>query len=263
MFNKTDYDKELIVCYSGGIGSFLAAYYLKFYLKKMDVKLVFTDTKTEDPTLYEFLEKTAAFIGYPLIKIEDGRDVFQVFIDIGYMGNTRIDPCSQTLKRRVFKKYLSDFSSEKVALVFGIDLFESDRLERLRSRYEFSVLSPAVDFILDRESLLREALEASGCKLPYLYQIGMTHNNCGGFCVKAGTGHYKNLLEKDPDRYEYFVQKEKEVYDRVPAARPFLRIQKNGTLQYVTLEEFRSIQEAAPKQLELDLDFSGCACFTL
>jgi len=38
-------------------------------------------------------------------------------------------------------------------------------------------------------------LVREGIALPRLYGLGFSHNNCGGFCIKAGQANFKLLLE--------------------------------------------------------------------
>jgi hypothetical protein len=109
--------------------------------------------------------------------------------------------------------------------------------------------------------ILKDYSKQYGIAPPRLYSFGLGHNNCGGFCPKAGAGHYAKLLAGDRDQYLEHENKEQAVYDAVPNAKPFLREVVNGQLTYKTLREFRlSIEDG--KQLTLDelLDFGGCGC---
>lgn len=38
-------------------------------------------------------------------------------------------------------------------------------------------------------------LRLLGIKPPRLYSMGFAHNNCGGFCVKAGKGHFFEIAQ--------------------------------------------------------------------
>ena len=97
--------QKFIVSYSGGLGSFFAAKRLVKQHGKDNVAAVFADTKTEDEDLYRFLDESIAYLGIELFTIEDGRDVWQVFEDVRFLGNSRIDPCSRILKRDLIRKW--------------------------------------------------------------------------------------------------------------------------------------------------------------
>ena len=46
--------------------------------------------------------------------------------------------------------------------------------------------------------------------IPRLYKEGFKHNNCGGFCVKAGMGQFAHLYKVNPRRYLEYENKEQE-----------------------------------------------------
>lgn len=256
MYSK---EKEIIVLFSGGIGSTLNAYWFKLN-GYTNVKLLFTDTNSECPDLYRFIAECKDFLGFPMITIKDGRDIWEVFKDSKFMGNSRIDPCSRILKREQTAKFLKNVDHNSSTLCFGIDLFEEERLIKLKRRYEpFEVISPLCDLFLDRVSFESDFYKESGIAKPYLYTIGMLHNNCGGFCVKAGLGHFKKLYEKDLERYLYFEQKEREVYQSVPNARPFLKKNINKVTTYLTLEDYRvNYLENKSSTPDEEESFIGC-----
>jgi hypothetical protein len=108
--------------------------------------------------------------------------------------------------------------------------------------------------------------EEEGLELPRLYAAGFDHSNCAGFCIRAGQAHYRRLWQKFPERYLEFERKEQDVYDHIGKKHPFLRVQRNGKLNYLTLREFREqyLQpEDAGEACQIDLfDVGGCGCFS-
>ena len=53
-----------------------------------------------------------------------------------------------------------------------------------------------------------EDIRKLGVQEPRLYAAGFAHNNCGGFCVKAGVGQMVHLWKTLPERYLEHEQKE-------------------------------------------------------
>lgn len=246
-----------IVFYSGGAGSYVAA--KRVVEECEEVILLFTDTKIEDEDLYRFLEQSQKKLGVPLVTIADGRDPWQVYKDTRYIGNTRGARCSIDLKRKVARQYIDDNYPE-ATLHFGIDLMEQHRAEGIQKVWEgYKCSFPLFQEPYLNKNTILEALQEDGLELPRLYKMGFSHNNCGGFCVKAGQGHFANLLKEKPEYYLECEQKEIQVYEHIGAVRPFLRQTVNGELQYVTLRQFRESIEAGG-QVDL-FDIGGCGCF--
>lgn len=256
-------DVPIVLMFSGGKGSALAGYLLKHQGYK-NVTLYFNDTKTEDADLYRFTREVIEFLDYDFIEDSDGRDVWQVFKDSNYMGNTRSDLCSRILKRERSEKFREQFDPDLVIFANGIDLWEEHRLEKAIPLWEpYLLVSPLIDAKVYDKDLLWETFTAeSGIKEPYLYTIGMSHNNCGGFCVKAGLAHYRQLLKKDRERYLYFERKEQEVYTKIGKTHPFLRKRIDNVVYYITLRQYREFLESGKPLTDDDKnDFGGCmAC---
>lgn len=254
--------KTRVVAYSGGIGSFLSAYLTVKKYGKENVELVFTDTKTEDEDLYRFLDETSKLLGLEIIKIEDGRNVWEVFMDVRYMGNSRIDPCSRLLKRDLFGKWLKSTgrTPESHTLVYGISWEEAHRYEKLKKRWDpYEVEAPLctmkVSDVPDVEKLLSEANIAK----PRLYGMGFPHNNCGGFCVKSGQKQFEMLYTNMPERYKWHEERQEKLFAKI-GKHGFIRKRVNGELKYLSMKEFR--QDVLEKGEDFDqLDLGGCGCF--
>jgi hypothetical protein len=251
-----------VVLYSGGLGSWGAALRVVAKHGKEDVVLLFTDTLSEDPDLYRFLDDTSAYLDVPVTKIAEGRDIWQVFNDTRYLGNSRIDPCSRVLKREMRAKWMKvNCDPADTILYVGIDWSESHRYEKFRKMCEpWKVLAPMCDapYLTSNDHIAR--LKEIGIRTPRAYELGFTHNNCFNGCVKAGQTHWANLLEKMPERYAYNEQKEQELFAHLGKEVPFLRKTINGKKLYISLKTFREMiqngQEDIPK-----FDFGGCGCF--
>jgi len=196
-----------IVSFSGGAGSFVAAMRVKEMYGVDNMQLLFADALIEDADLYRFLKEAAAYIGAPLVRIADGRNPWQVFEDVKFIGNSRIDPCSKHLKRDLIARYLAEtFDPAEVTIYTGIGWWEPTRIEKIARnlkkykspwRYEHPLTAePHLD---PREVL--EQLDAAGIARPRLYGMGFTHNNCGGFCIKAGHASFALLLHNMPHLY--------------------------------------------------------------
>lgn len=289
-----------IIFYSGGLGSWMTAKRVIEKHGKESVLLLFTDTLMEDEDLYRFLVETAGEIygydkpelvkmvnnlfgiedheqkkkaiielgkatreAYPnFVWIADGRDIWEVFFDVRYLGNSRTAPCSHILKQKTAKKYITEnFRPEECILYLGIDWTEEHRTKApVKHWAPYTVKFPLCDEpLVDKEDAKRE-LKKIGIELPRLYKMGFSHNNCGGFCVRAGQGHFATLLEQMPERYFYHEQKEQEIREYLDKDISILRRVRNGEKVNLTLEQLRDELNKKPEQIDL-FDIGGCGCF--
>lgn len=250
-----------IISFSGGMGSFAEAVSCIEKYGKENVITLFSDTLIEDWDLYRFMDDCLEFLDCQNIVIKDGRTPFDVFKDVKYMGNTRVDPCSKLLKRDLINGFIKrNWQPDQVEVHLGIDYSESHRLSGVQERMRPYVYRSTL--VEEGRLVAKDFSSQFGIAPPRLYSFGLGHNNCGGFCVKAGLGHYKNLLEGDRDQYLYFERQEQRVYDAEPKTRPFLRKRINGQKRYITLREYREGLESKEISLSNDevIEFGGCGC---
>lgn len=251
-----------VVFFSGGASSWAAGKRVAEWYGPENVTLLFTDTLIEDEDLYRFLEEAAADIGVPITKLADGRDPWKVFRDVRMIGNSRIDPCSKILKRDLAWKWVAkNCHPDTHDLHFGYDPFEVDRLEGTkRARPEWTIRAPLAESPMLFRGDIFKSLEDQGIAVPRLYTLGFAHNNCGGFCVKAGHGHFATLLEQLPDRYRYHEEKEEEMRQFLRKDVAIMRDRTGGRTRPLTLREFRRRKEQGA---EVDRsDIGGCDCFS-
>lgn len=253
-----------IVMFSGGIGSWAAAKRVAEKYGTDDLLLVFTDTKIEDPDLYRFVDEAAANVGGRLLKLAEGRDPWQVFFDVRMMGSSRVDPCSRVLKRDFFKRWLeANYTPDNCVIYMGIDWTERHRIERVQQRWHpWRYEAPMCDIPMIYKRDMIAALEAEGIEPPRLYRLGFNHNNCGGFCVKAGHYQFHHLLRTFPELYAYHEGREQEF--RRYVGRDDVAIMSRtvgGKKLPMTMKEFRErIEVGRLGELDLCAPWGGCGC---
>lgn len=251
-----------IVQYSGGAGSFAAAWSCIHQHGKENVVLLFSDTKMEDPDLYRFLEQTSSFLGVPVTSIADGRNPWQVFKDKRFLGNSRIDPCSRILKREICKAWVEErYTPDQCELWFGIDWMEAHRTKNVENWWNpYPVKFPLVEDKTYDKNRFIATLTEHGIDMPRLYTLGFPHNNCGGFCVKAGKAHFLHLLDKLPDVYMRHEINEIQLRTHLQKDVTILREQVGGEKRY--LKELRERATEIAQTEEGQLDWGGCGCFS-
>lgn len=252
-----------LVQFSGGVCSWAAAKRVVERHGTDGVVLLFADTMMEDEDLYRFIAEAAENVGVPLTRIADGRNPWEVMRDHNMIAKPRVDMCSRELKRDLLDEWyesncLDDHNRSETVSYVGIDWTESHRLARLRELMpERKWEAPMTEAPYLTKAQMLEWLKREGIQPPRLYAMGFPHNNCGGFCVKAGQAHFAHLLRMMPDRYRYHEGKEEEMRQRV-GDYSILRDRTGGTTKTLTL---RQLRERIESQQEFDaFEWGGCGC---
>lgn len=206
---------SIIVALSGGKASAYCADYALNNFPKKDVILYFNDTKWEHPDLYRFLNDLSKYWDKEITYDSDGRSPEELFYDHRALANNRMPFCSRELK----SKRLQNFFNDGDTIFFGISIDEPHRAMRILSVYEevsrkknkcVNIQFPLISLNADSKTI-DNWLTQTGIKQPLLYDLGFTHNNCSGGCVRAGKKQWKTLYEKLPEVYLERERVEREV----------------------------------------------------
>ena len=251
-----------IVLFSGGLGSyFTAKRLLENGVNRDDIILLYTDTKIEDADLYRFMKDAEKSLKITITEKSDGRDIWQVFKDRKYLGNSRVDPCSQDLKRKMSREFISEYNPKNCIIYLGYDWTEIHRFEKAQKAWlPYILKSPLCEEPYISKPEMTALLELDGIELPRLYKMGFSHNNCGGGCVKAGIGHFTMLYENLPNVFKMWEDNEQEIRNHIGKEVSMLRRTRNGVRKNFTLKELREeIETITPEER---CEIGGCGCFS-
>lgn len=229
------------------------------------MRLLFADTRMEDQDTYRFLIEAAANVGAPLTVICEGRTPWEVMFDEDFLGNSLKDPCSRILKREMIDKWLTENCDRPMTSVYvGIDWTEEHRYTALRDfrlAEGWHYYAPLCDKPLTSKLDLLADLRSQGIKPPRMYEMGFSHNNCGGFCIKAGQGHYANLLRTMPKRYAKHEANEERIRAQIGKDVSIMTDRRgDGKKKPLTLRDLR-LRIEAKGQVDMQ-DIGGCGCFS-
>ena len=249
---------KYVVSLSGGLASFMTAELLR--RKGEDFDLVFCDTLSEDKDLYRFLDDQEKYFGKPIVRLSQGKNIWQAQYEADYQANSRKVPCSRILKREPFKAYMKKtYKPGEATIVIGIGAKEKHRTQDFqRNHAPFDVIAPLTEMEITNDDIAAVCEEA-GFQAPELYDYDFPHNNCGGFCVKAGQKQAALLLKHKRETYLWHERKQEAVFELMDGKYPTIRKTVDGVLTYYSLKEFREFLEAggAPEMY----DEGTCACF--
>ncbi|MFG1284439.1 hypothetical protein [Xanthobacter autotrophicus] len=200
-----------------------------------------------------------------LFWIADGRDVWDIYEAKRFLGNSRLDPCSAVLKRALAKRWLDENCAPWTRVIVGIDHEEIERfvggpknggIRAAWAQRGHEALAPLCDTPhLSWPQRLAE-LEDRGLWLPRLNRLGFAHNNCGGFCCKAGIGHWRDMARIFPERYAYAERREREIRE-ILGNVAMLTDRRGGQKKPMTLEALRH-RDLSPDEAS---EKGGCGCF--
>lgn len=252
-----------IAMFSGGESSWAAA---KLDAQRRGLEgltLLFTDTREEDEDTYRFLDEAAANIGAPLVKIADGRGIWELFRDERMIGNTRADICSRILKRELADRWLTEnCDPADTVVLIGYHVSEVDRFDKARARYAaagWACQAPLCEPPYMAATEIGDWARREGLRRQRLYEDGFVHANCGGAWVKGGHAQWRHLLQVRPQLYARHEAEEEALRQHLDKDVSILRDRRGGETHPLTLRQFRERIEAGG-QCDL-FDWGGCGCF--
>lgn len=264
-----------IIMFSGGIGSWMTAKRIVDEHGPDHVTLLFADVKGnndnphlgEDEDTYRFIADAKFDLGARLVTLNEGRSIWQVFKDKRFLGNSRLANCSHLLKQKPCHDWLTANCDPASTIVYvGISWDEIHRMpaiERAYSSLGFTVKAPLCEPpYMDKQQMI-DACKAEGLEPPRAYALGFPHNNCGGFCVRAGQAQFRLLLQQNRERYLFHEDQEQQLRSYLDKDVSILKEVVDGNPIPLTLRSFRERQDAQPGLFDTfdEFDVGGCGCF--
>lgn len=247
--NKVFDNLDVVVSSVGG--GFSSTLFLPLHLQLVDkyknVDYVIAALPDEDPDVWRLIESVEGLLDIQIKRIGLGKSVWDIFFEQNFIGNSRLDNCSRTLKRDVMRAYMKDNypvgGDVKAGLALGIGYHEIDRELSIRGNWlknGYPVYFPLDQYPnVDRKFMMETCRSLFGF-VPSLYEDDFEHNNCGGACIKAGKYQWLLLLIKRPLTFKMWEDNEREWRRRNPHLnRTVLRVMKKGIYYPLTFEEFR------------------------
>lgn len=188
-----------------------------------NVDLVIACLKGEHPDLWRLVTEIERLTGKQVTKIAYCPEraskyvihapesywlsIWDVFRETGRMGSSLADPCSRMLKRETLRRYiLRTYSDGGAVIHVGIKPDEIERQMAILANWKKAGYRVEFD-LCDNPDYRRASTWVDW--IPTLYEHGFPHNNCSGFCVKAGHAQMARLLYYYPDIFHYHAEQEK------------------------------------------------------
>lgn len=208
--------------------------------------------------LAQMREEAVAYFD-TLVWLCDGRSPWEVYRDVKFIGNSQADPCSKHLKRDLLNAWRkANCDPADTITYFGLDWTEDHRLQRVKKLHAPWVCeAPMTEAPLLNKEQMAAWASLSGLTVSQKYNAGYSHDNCDGFCCKAGQAHYKLLLRDNPKFYQWNEDQESQARDLI-GDYSILKRRAGGESVPLTLKQLRmEIQENQPID---EFDWGGCGC---
>ena len=196
--------------FSGGATSAIAC---KLALQKYnDVEICYIETGSHHPDMMRFLKDCEKWFGKKIIFLKSRyKNHFDVIERTGIIRMPKYATCTKFLKVRVREEF--EYTHPEIThYIWGFEKGkrEEERAKRMVERYpQYKHLFPLIEQNLDKNSCLA-LLEKENIKLPEMYKLGYSNNNCIG-CVKGGM-YYWNKIRKDfPEIFKQMSELERKL----------------------------------------------------
>lgn len=209
MFQNISKENPVIAWWSGGADSAITCWLCLNWFGKENIRVVFIDTKNEDPDTYRFKADCEKWWGIPIETIcsskwENIEEVWEHYLSLNVATGAI---CSTELKRLVRQDFQMKNSFSYQA--FGYDVDEIDRATAMKLNYPDSKpIFPIIYELLSKGQSIK-MLQKNGIEPPESYKLGYTNNNCFETgCVKGGIGYWQKIARDTPAKFDKMTSKE-------------------------------------------------------
>ena len=176
-------------------------------IKYGDIEAVYCRVVEEHEDNLRFLDDFTQVTGIPVKIIMDEPhegSIYKVFMKRGFIKNQYGAPCTMILKKDMRKAYQRPDDIQ----IFGYTAEEQDRADRfIDGNNDVNEEFILIDNNVSKQDCYAH-LSRLGIKLPAMYQLGYSNNNCIG-CVKGGMGYWNKIRKDFPDRFDKMAKTER------------------------------------------------------
>lgn len=197
----------IVSWFSTGVSSFIAT-----YIEKDNIdRIIYTHIEDQHPDTMRFLRDCEKALGKEIEILQSPyRNVSNVIKQFSFINSPYGAKCTQILKKRVRKEWEDKHKGEKLTYIWGYDIEERHRAERLlESMPQFEHKFPLIERELKKEDC-HGILRDLGIKRPAMYDLGYRNNNCIG-CVKGGMGYWNRIRIDFPEVFKARAEQEREI----------------------------------------------------
>lgn len=197
----------IVSWFSAGVSSAVATWLMRDQIDK----IMYIHIEDQHDDTLRFLHDCEEWLNREIEILQSPyKSVDNVIRQFRYINGVAGAKCTQILKKRVREEWEHQHKSESINYVWGYDLDEQNRINRIVDRYpEFKHSFPLVDHNLNKQDA-HAILARHKIKRPVMYDLGYQNNNCIG-CVKGGKGYWNRIRKDFPEKFELMKKREREL----------------------------------------------------
>lgn len=195
---------------SGGKDSAALAVYMSTYHPEIDCEYFFTDTGKELPEVYEFLGKLEAFLGKPILYLNQANRNFDYYLKLNgyFLPSPSTRWCTRCMKLKPFQEWIKPMleAGDVIYSYVAIRADEPERMAMQTHHKNLHVVLPFKEAGIDKEGVY-SILDDAGIGLPKYYEW-RSRSGCT-FCFFQQKIEWLNLYEHHPDKFKEAMDYEK------------------------------------------------------
>lgn len=257
-----------LVNVSGGAGSAVALFRVIERYGAENVTARFADTNSEHPDLYRFLNDVERSASIPIVRLNGGLTIWDVFERELMFTNPKSGGCLAAwhLKKLPLQKHAESIGTpHDTTIHVGFSSDEDDRMARLAEsgkpwRFEFPLTWEPVLWRCD----VMDELRKRGIRECSVYEQGYPHANCLRWnCILSGIGQWIARLKDSPLAYAECEEREQRFMERLAERGrnvvTILRDRRGGVTKNLSLRQLREEVELGLRAGQ-EARESTCSC---
>jgi len=200
----------IISWFSGGVTSAVACKIAQQLYS--DVQPIFIETGGHHKDMPRFIKDCEGWFKCKVKVLQDTRfkdhiDLCEKLKVVNFISGAE---CSRTLKKRVRQKYEKTVDFDGQVFGFEFEKKEINRAVRFQEQNPHTKpLYPLIEKKLDKAACMA-ILGKAEIKLPTMYALGYSNNNCIG-CVKGGKGYWNKIRQDFPETFKRMAEVERKI----------------------------------------------------
>ena len=193
--------KKILAWFSCGVTSAVAIKIALEKYKEYDFDIIYFKIDSAHQDNIRFIKECEQWYGKEIKQISGKyKDHFDVIDKTRYINGVNGARCSLELKKKLRIQIEKNTNFDYQLFGYEYDKKQINRAIRfIEQNPDAKAIFPLIEERLDKENCLK-ILQMNNIKVPLMYELGFTNNNCIG-CVKGGMGYWNKIRDNFPEEF--------------------------------------------------------------